>query len=532
MSLQKKKPQDTKRAPIKKVGRRKKGNEIERKRSTDNLRKMSDSDGHGDEDERKFPFSKPVEFPRKVEPTPEQKVVFEKFVNSIVKTGVEGLLAQYQSVRAYIPPNMKRDAFDANPSKNRYKDVVCNGETRVVLKDGREGDYIHANFVKGLLKPFYLTQGPTPTTTLDFWRMILQENIKIICMLCETMEYGREKCHQYWPATDNVVLEFGGISIRNLRLEKEFENGMNRSLLEIDSEGIKSYVWHLHCKSWPDKTVPLSNMSILRVLHYLRAIPGPVVVHCSAGIGRTGTLVAVEVALQTLYNGYELDLYKCCCSIRNYRMSSVQVDVQYLAIAEIVADFGLRSGFISDNDLKDNYELLKLNIASYVQTKGPEAAPVLNKPLFEPEPAPPKNRDNDEMHIKNDNERTVDKTFEKNTNTNDDEESLKKPKKETNNAPAAQPGANLARPTKPAPNNVAPPQAPQLKASADAIGIPPGPSPAVTQYVQLNALKPKASSGQKQQPSATPPGPPKACPPQTNQQPKIVPPRPVLPPSH
>ncbi|KAJ1351366.1 hypothetical protein KIN20_007357, partial [Parelaphostrongylus tenuis] len=81
-------------------------------------------------------------------------------------------------------------------------DVICNDLTRVNIKDGKGSDYIHANYVKGdyLQNTFICTQGPMPTTICDFWRMIVCENVTHIVMLCETMENGKQKCEQYWPA--------------------------------------------------------------------------------------------------------------------------------------------------------------------------------------------------------------------------------------------------------------------------------------------------------------------------------------------
>ncbi|VDN02512.1 unnamed protein product [Thelazia callipaeda] len=126
--------------------------------------------------------------------------------------GVEGILKQFQIyLKTYIPPNLSHTAFDRNMLKNRYKDVVCIDETRVVLQEG-DCDYIHANHVRGepFVNPFICTQGPLPMTVNDFWTMIMQEKVSNIVMLCNVMEAGKNKCFQYWPQEVGTSLTFRG----------------------------------------------------------------------------------------------------------------------------------------------------------------------------------------------------------------------------------------------------------------------------------------------------------------------------------
>ncbi|KAK6061475.1 Protein-tyrosine phosphatase, partial [Cooperia oncophora] len=92
-------------------------------------------------------------------------------------------------------------------------DVICNDLTRVVIKDGKGSDYIHANYVRGqcLVNTFICTQGPILATINDFWRMILSERVSHIIMLCDTIEQGKMKCEQYWPNEQDEKMEVGGI---------------------------------------------------------------------------------------------------------------------------------------------------------------------------------------------------------------------------------------------------------------------------------------------------------------------------------
>ncbi|KAL6734802.1 hypothetical protein Aduo_005302 [Ancylostoma duodenale] len=122
----------------------------------------------------------------------------------VLNIGVRGLIKEFITMRSQTQPigNKPKVAFDANPQKNRYKDVFCTDETRVVLSwPPGKNDYIHANWVSGsdVPKKFICTQAPTKNTVEDFWRMIWQEQCKSIVMLCNIMECGKKKCEQYWP---------------------------------------------------------------------------------------------------------------------------------------------------------------------------------------------------------------------------------------------------------------------------------------------------------------------------------------------
>ncbi|CAD6194379.1 unnamed protein product [Caenorhabditis auriculariae] len=334
-----------------------------------------------------FNFQRAVVLPKdpKTPKTPQQLAAYDSFVREIVNLGVDGLLGQWQSLKSYIPSQLRREAFDSNQDKNRYQDVVCNDVNRVILRDGRPGDYIHANYVHGLTAPFILTQGPKATTSVDFWRMVVQEKVHTICMLCETVEYGKEKnvtSTGRWKKGD--LLFFGDFSVTMMRGSKDSDGSLSKCWLFVESGPVKLKVRHLLFKGWPDKTVPIRNNEVLTLLYHVRQALGPVVVHCSAGIGRTGSFVAAEVGLQTLNAGQRLNLLEVCQLLRNFRMSSVQVDVQYLAVAEIIADFGWSMYYWDDHSLRDSYDLLKANIANFVQSRGPEAAPVMQKPILEP----------------------------------------------------------------------------------------------------------------------------------------------------
>ncbi|KAE9419189.1 hypothetical protein Angca_009054, partial [Angiostrongylus cantonensis] len=249
-----------------------------------------------------------------------------------------------------------RNIFDQNPTKNRYKDVICNELTRVSIKDGKRSDYIHANYVKGdyLQNTFICTQGPMPTTVYDFWRMIVSENVTHIVMLCETIENGKAKCEQYWPIAQDEKMTIEDFTLTNLRVSSD-DNHVTRTTIELQvgNGGQKHLVKHHQWKTWPDKTVPKSLLAVFRILEVVRRSSNPIVIHCSAGIGRTGSMMAIEMGLQTLLAGQKLNLLETCRKLRDQRMHGVQVEAQYVYVAEALCEYGKAMGYWNDPELID-----------------------------------------------------------------------------------------------------------------------------------------------------------------------------------
>uniref|UniRef100_A0A1I8A5D3 Tyrosine-protein phosphatase domain-containing protein n=1 Tax=Steinernema glaseri TaxID=37863 RepID=A0A1I8A5D3_9BILA len=204
-----------------------------------------------------------------------------------------GALQEYiQSVKMYIPEDTTREAFDKNPTKNRYKDVVCADRDRVVLTKG-DTDYIHANHVRGAPLPdsqhFICTQGPLPATVADFWRMCRQESTSSIIMLCETKEQGKDKCFQYWAEKEGEVMKVDGTEI-SITTKGKFVHdgsGVTTTLLHVKEKGEPDQsILHHQWKTWPDKGVPDNFETVLKLLQLVRKHDPKTscVVHCSAGM--------------------------------------------------------------------------------------------------------------------------------------------------------------------------------------------------------------------------------------------------------
>ncbi|KDQ96751.1 Receptor-type tyrosine-protein phosphatase T [Zootermopsis nevadensis] len=190
-----------------------------------------------------------------------------------------------------------------NKAKNRYGNLVAYDETRVKLKKLSEdqfSDYINANYIHGYSTPnFYIaTQGPKRNTVVDFWRMIWQEHVQVIAILTNVVENGKLKCEQYWPDLGQEVTH-GDISVLNA--STQIFADFTFRLLNVTCKGKTRKIHHLHFTSWPDHGVPLYPQSVASYLKKLLATPpglGPIVVHCSAGVGRTGTIILADTCLR------------------------------------------------------------------------------------------------------------------------------------------------------------------------------------------------------------------------------------------
>ncbi|GMT26859.1 hypothetical protein PFISCL1PPCAC_18156, partial [Pristionchus fissidentatus] len=266
---------------------------------------------------------------------PDQLANLKAYIAQYEKLGVRGLLDEFNSIKGYNLQPFDITAHEANPTKNRYQDIFCIEPTRIKLMDGKEGDYIHANYVKGapFLNNFITTQGPLEPTVNDFWRLVVQENVGYIFMLCSIVELGKKKCEQYIPETEGEVRFYGDVKVT---LEKKDEDGHfinSKLLMEVPGKG-KKILYHHFWKNWPDRGVPITAMAGLRLLKNARKTTLSTIVHCSAGVGRTGTLVAIEWLLQKILTSCPpYDMKEMLRAVRNQRAHAIQTAPQYAYIA-------------------------------------------------------------------------------------------------------------------------------------------------------------------------------------------------------
>ncbi|KAL3073069.1 hypothetical protein niasHT_035345 [Heterodera trifolii] len=273
---------------------------------------------------------------RRWEDTAEFFFALERFVNDTTPRTVQDLVSEFTELNAAPRPEPSPE-FTRNLECNRYRDVICTEINRVRLHSGR---YIHANWISTFGENrFICTQGPLETTCDDFWTMIVQENIEGIVMLCDTIEQNRIKCHQYWPTADNKLMRFANNQIMvKFSREHHVEGALYRTDLIVGAPQMRQghlRVQHFHWRQWPDRGVPHSDLAPLRLLYHVIGVPRAVV-HCSAGIGRTGTLVAVYLANQTLHLGQPLNIFALIRDLRRQRSQSIQTLDQYLYIYFVI----------------------------------------------------------------------------------------------------------------------------------------------------------------------------------------------------
>ncbi|XP_040589992.1 receptor-type tyrosine-protein phosphatase H [Mesocricetus auratus] len=233
-----------------------------------------------------------------------------------------------------------------NTSKNRYRNVLPYDWSRVPLKPLQEepgSDYINASFIPGLWSPkeFIATQGPLPHTVGDFWRMVWEQQSRTLVMLTNCMESGRVKCEHYWPL-DSQPCTHGQLQV-TLVNEDVKENWAVRDLQLFHVKEQQSLsVRQFHYLAWPDHGVPYSPDPLLAFRKILRQWldqnmdGGPPIVHCSAGVGRTGTLIALDVLLRQLECEGLVGPFNFLKKMRESRPLMVQTETQYVFLHECI----------------------------------------------------------------------------------------------------------------------------------------------------------------------------------------------------
>jgi protein tyrosine phosphatase len=191
-----------------------------------------------------------------------------------------------------------------NRIKNRYSNVLPLERTRVVLKpiEGGEGsDYINASLISGETpesqNAYICTQGPMQDTFNDFWRMVWEQNSNIIVMLTKEVENLKVKCARYWPEKDAQI--YGNLRVTVLATDNLHELITRTFLLEDTKSGDSRVVTQFQYISWPDHGLPVSTSAFLELIHMVdrQKRSGPIIVHCSAGIGRSGTFCTVHTTI-------------------------------------------------------------------------------------------------------------------------------------------------------------------------------------------------------------------------------------------
>ncbi|KHN80513.1 Receptor-type tyrosine-protein phosphatase C [Toxocara canis] len=288
----------------------------------------------------------------------------QAWVERMLQKGVRGLRQEFFRLRLATNPTAdqyQQFTINAPFGRNRYRDVFCLDESRIVLRNHPSGnDYIHANYVSTPLTQnrFICAQAPKDETVYDFWLMILQEQIEVIIMLGDFIEKQRPKCAHYFPQEENGVFVVNDINVEcTLKTTlPDFPFKMLRRSLMAKRNGTSFVVTHYHWCAWPDHGVPNADKSPFRLLQLVRSTKRPICVHCSAGIGRTGSIVAIEYILELLKAHDSCDdLVDIVKKLRTQRAGIVQTDLQYLYVHRVMLIYFTDLKLITESDRLHNF---------------------------------------------------------------------------------------------------------------------------------------------------------------------------------
>uniref|UniRef100_K1R9H5 protein-tyrosine-phosphatase n=1 Tax=Magallana gigas TaxID=29159 RepID=K1R9H5_MAGGI len=270
------------------------------------------------------------------------------FANYVQKLHADSNLlfsSEYKLLKETCPTHTTKAAeVQVNRIKNRYTNILSYDHSRVKLlptEDDEGSDYINANYMPGYSSPreYIATQGPLPFTRDDFWRMVWEQNVSIIVMLTQLVERGRRKCDIYWPETAREPVYYG-----DLVVELESESTLPDYVLRVMSIKLgdtRKTVKQFAYLAWPDMGIPETSEAMLKFAKEVRShLPppatskGPMVVHCSAGVGRTGTFIAVDYLMQHVRTSDVIDIYSYVMKMRNNRPNMVQTEVLRLLLSQ------------------------------------------------------------------------------------------------------------------------------------------------------------------------------------------------------
>uniref|UniRef100_A0A8C2GI05 Receptor-type tyrosine-protein phosphatase C n=1 Tax=Cyprinus carpio TaxID=7962 RepID=A0A8C2GI05_CYPCA len=243
---------------------------------------------------------------------------------------------EFQSIpRIFSNYTIKEAKKQENQSKNRYVDILPYDYNRVTLSAGGEDDYINASFIE-IFFCWTCFPGPKDETVCDFWQMVWEQKSSIIVMVTRCEEGNKIKCAQYWPSVDRETEIFDDFVVK-IRSEQHCPDYIIRHLILNNREkASEREVTHIQFISWPDHGVPGDPSLLLklrrRVNSFKNFFSGPIVIHCSAGVGRTGTYIGIDAMIESLEAEGRVDIYGYVAKLRRQRCLMVQVEAQYILI--------------------------------------------------------------------------------------------------------------------------------------------------------------------------------------------------------
>ncbi|XP_032733963.1 receptor-type tyrosine-protein phosphatase C [Lontra canadensis] len=276
-------------------------------------------------------------------------ILLETYKRKIADEG-RLFLAEFQSIpRVFSKFSIKDARKPFNQNKNRYVDILPYDYNRVELSDinGDAGsNYINASYIDGFKEPrkYIAAQGPRDETVDDFWRMIWEQKATVIVMVTRCEEGNRNKCAEYWPSMEEGTRAFGDVIVKiteHKRCPDYIIQKLNITNKKEKATGRE--VTHIQFTSWPDHGVPEDPHLLLKLRRRVNAFSnffsGPIVVHCSAGVGRTGTYIGIDAMLEGLEAENKVDVYGYVVKLRRQRCLMVQVEAQYILIHQALVEY-------------------------------------------------------------------------------------------------------------------------------------------------------------------------------------------------
>ncbi|CAF3373988.1 unnamed protein product [Rotaria sp. Silwood1] len=257
---------------------------------------------------------------------------------------------EYESIDPGEQFSWENSKLECNKTKNRYANVVAYDHSRVILRriDGIIGsDYINANYLDGYRRQnaYIATQGPLPNTFADFWRMIWETNSTCIVMMTKLEERNRLKCDQYWPTRGTET--YGSIQVTLTDFIELASYSIRTFTIAWSGHPEKREVRHCQFTAWPDHGILEHATSFLMFVRRVKNLQvsdaTPIVVHCSAGVGRTGCFVVIDALLERLKYEKTIDIYGHVTLLRAQRNYIVQTEEQYIFIYEAINE-AIQSG--------------------------------------------------------------------------------------------------------------------------------------------------------------------------------------------
>ncbi|XP_076415324.1 receptor-type tyrosine-protein phosphatase S isoform X12 [Peromyscus maniculatus bairdii] len=255
------------------------------------------------------------------------------------------LSQEYESIDPGQQFTWEHSNLEANKPKNRYANVIAYDHSRVILQplEGIVGsDYINANYVDGYRRQnaYIATQGPLPETFGDFWRMVWEQRSATVVMMTRLEEKSRIKCDQYWPNRGTET--YGFIQVTLLDTMELATFCIRTFSLHKNGSSEKREVRHFQFTAWPDHGVPEYPTPFLAFLRRVKTCnppdAGPIVVHCSAGVGRTGCFIVIDAMLERIKTEKTVDVYGHVTLMRSQRNYMVQTEDQYSFIHEALLE--------------------------------------------------------------------------------------------------------------------------------------------------------------------------------------------------